>query len=58
MRVVIALVKQGNQVKTSLFEKDPLLSRQCTVADLRSSDGQNYGIKIRNITTFTGFDPQ
>ena len=61
--VVIAPVERRNQEKTYSFdkEKDPLPSKQCTVADLRSFDGQNYGIKIRIITAstvFTGFGPQ
>ena len=42
-------------------EKDPLPAIQCTAAHLFSFDGQNYGIKIRIITTsnvFTVFGPQ
>ena len=41
--------------KISWFEKekDPLPSRQCTGAHLRSFDGQSYGSKIRIITTST-----
>ena len=45
--VVIVLVEQRNQEKTSSFEKkDPLPSRQYTGAHLHSYDGQNNGIKI------------
>ena len=56
--IVIAPVKRRNQEKTSLFEKDPLTSRQYTGAHLRNFDGRNYGIQIQIITTsilFTGF---
>ena len=61
--VVIAPNEPRNQEKTFSFEKekDPLPPRQCTAAHLRSFDDQNYGIKIRNITTssvFTGFGPR
>ena len=55
---VIAPVERRNQEKMSSFEKDPLLSRQCTAAHLRSFDGLNYGIVIQIITkstVFTGF---
>ena len=55
--VLITPVERRNQEKTSSFEKykDPLPSRQCGGAQLRSFDGQNYGIKIRIITTSTVF---
>ena len=61
--VAIAPVKRKIQEKTSSFDKeeDPLPSRQCTGVHLHSSDGQNYVIKIRIITTstiLTGFGPQ
>ena len=61
--VVIAPVERRNQEKTYSFEKekDPLRSRQCMRAHLRSFDGQHYEIKIRIITTstvFAGFGPQ
>ena len=61
--IVIAPVERINQEKASSFEKekDLLPPRQCTGTYLRSFDGQNYGIKIRIITTytvFTGFGPQ
>ena len=59
--VVIALAEQRNQEKMSSFEKDPLPSRQCTGAHVRSSDGQNGGIKIRInkiSTVFAGFVPR
>ena len=56
--VIIAPVERKNQKKTSSFEKDSLPSRQCTDAHLRSFDGQNYGIKIRIITTFIVFGSQ
>ena len=44
--VFFAPVGRRNQEKMSSFEKDPLSSRQCTGAHLRSFDVQNYGIKI------------
>ena len=58
--VVITTIERRNQEETSSFEKekDPLPSRQCTGAHLRSFDGQIYRIKIRIITTSTGFGPQ
>ena len=52
---VIAPIERINQDKTFPFEKDPLPSRQWTGAHLRSFDGQKYEIKIRIITTSTGF---
>ena len=59
----MALVERRNREKTSALEKgkDLLPPRPCTGAHLRSFDDQNYGNKIRIITTsnvFTGFDPQ
>ena len=54
---VIAPVERINQEKASSFrkEKDPLPSRQCTSAHLRSFVSRHFGIKIRIITTSTVF---
>ena len=46
--VVIAPVERRNQEKTSLFEKDPLPSRQCTCAHPRSFDGLNNFFYFQN----------
>ena len=56
--VVIPTVERRNQEKTSSFKKDPFQSKQCTGAHLCNFDGQNNGIKIRTITTSTGFGAQ
>ena len=58
--IVIVPLERRNQEKTFSFEKekDPFLSRQSTGTHLRSLGDQNYGIKIRIITTSTGFGPQ